>query len=452
MKKTFIIGLDIGTSSIKGIMISTDGAERYTGRVPFEYTTLSDGGVEISAEDYLSSCYELLRKLSSQLPKGDKIAAISAASASGNLLFLGADGEPASPIFNWQDHRVTDEAKRVLGEFDTDSYYRSTGWQFSFKSLPLAILCYYKCHHPEILESCSKVCMSTEYLYFKLTGKWGIGTSAGTPFYLIDQVNGMYRTDILDKLGIPLKKLPPIMKTGSILGKITEEAAKECGIKAGTPVIIGTFDHPSAARGVGVTKEGQLLLSCGTSWVGFYPINDREKIVAANMLIDPFLSETGGPWAGMISLASLSGQIEAFTKAYVDSSDTWYQKLVEYSEKSEIGAGGLSINLLEKPNDAEIRKFEKKNIARAIMENVVNMLSDSLSNIAKAGIEAKEAVMVGGPSENPLWARLIEEKTGIKVRVLHGSYAGAIGAAVLAGTAVGIYSNENSAFKSLFIK
>ena len=86
------------------------------------------------------------------------------------------------------------------------------------------------------------------------------------------------------------------------------------------------------------------------------------------------------------------------------------------------------------------------------MENVVNMLSDSLSNIAKAGIEAKEAVMVGGPSENPLWARLIEEKTGIKVRVLHGSYAGAIGAAVLAGTAVGIYSNENSAFKSLFIK
>lgn len=452
MNKTFIIGLDIGTSSIKGILVSANGDEKYTGRVPFEYTTRDDGSVEISAYDYLASCYKLLRNLSAKLPNGARIAAISAASASGNLLLLDEDGKPAGPIFNWQDHRVTDEARRVLGEFDIDSYYRSTGWQFSFKSLPLAILCYYKCHHPEILESCSKVCMSTEYLYFKLTGKWGIGTSAGTPFYLIDQVSRKYRTDILDTLGISPNKLPPIMRTGSVLGEITEAAAKECGIKAGTPVIIGTFDHPSAARGVGVTKEGQLLLSCGTSWVGFYPINDREKIASAGMLIDPFLSESGGPWAGMISLASLSGQIESYTKAFVDSSNVWYKKLVEYSERSESGAGGLSINLLESPNDAEIRKYEKRHIARAIMENVINMLSDSISRISKAGISCNEAVMVGGPSENPLWARLIEEKTGIKVRVLHGSYAGAIGAAALAGTAVGLYPNEESAQKSLTTK
>ncbi|MBR6559503.1 MAG: FGGY-family carbohydrate kinase [Clostridia bacterium] len=449
MAEKFIIGLDIGTSSIKGVMISTDGKERYTGRVPFVYTTRDDGSVEIPADEYLTACYKLFREFGNKLPDGAEIIALSAASASGNLLLLDRNGNPAGPIFNWQDHRVTDEFTRVFGDFDLDSYYRSTGWDFDLKTFPLAILSWYKCHYPQILADASKVCMSTEYLCYKLTGEWGIGTSAGTPFYLIDQVTGEYHTEILDKFGVSIDKLPPVMKTGAILGTITEAAAAECGLPAGIPVIVGTFDHPSAARGVGICKEGQLLLSCGTSWVGFYPINEREKAVSARMLVDPFLSELGGPWAGMVSLASLSGQIESFTKTYVDSSDTWYRKLVEYSAESETGAGGLSINLLADPDDSEIRKYEKKHIARAIMENVINMLAESMSHITEAGVVCDEAVMVGGPSENPLWAQLIAEKTGMRVRVMHGSYAGAIGAAVLAGTSMGVYHDQQTACQCL---
>lgn len=449
MAEKFIIGLDIGTSSIKGIMISTDGSERYTGRVPFTYTTRNDGSVEIPADVYLGSCYELLRNFGEKLAEDAEIVAVCAASASGNLLLLDQNGNPAGPIFNWQDHRVTDEVTQVFGDFDADAYYRSTGWDFDLCTFPLAILSWYKCHYPEILENCSKVCMSTEYLYYKLTGKWGIGTSAGTPFYLIDQVTGKYNVDILDKLGVPLEKLPPVMKTGSILGEITEEAAAECGLRAGTPVIIGTFDHPSAARGVGICKEGQLLLSCGTSWVGFYPIQEREKAVSAKMLVDPFLSENGGPWGAMVSLASLSGQIESFTRRYVNDSDVWYRELVNESAKSVSGANGLSINLLAEPDDETIRKYEKQHIARAIMENTVNMLAERIAEISAAGVSCDEAVMVGGPSESPLWADLIAEKTGMRVNVMHGSYAGAVGAAVLAGASLGLYPDQESACAAL---
>ncbi len=449
MTKKFIIGLDIGTSSIKGIMIDSDSSERYTGRVPFTYTTSPEGKVEITAEAYLESCYKLLREFGSKLPENAEIAAISAASASGNLLLLDGKGNPVTPISNWQDKRVTDEVARVFGDFDAENYYRSTGWAFDLRTFPLAILSWYKCHQPEVLANCSKVCMSTEYLYYKLTSKWGIGTSAGTPFYLIDQVTGKYNSEILEKLGIDEEKLPPVMKTGSILGEITEEASVECGLPTGIPVIIGTFDHPSAARGVGITKEGQMLLSCGTSWVGFYPVEKREKALSANMLVDPFLSENGGAWAGMVSLTSFSQQIEYFTKNYVDNSDIWYIKLVEYSKESETGAGGLLLDMMAEPDDAEIRKYEKKHIARAIMENVIDMLSKGMARITDAGIVCNEAVMVGGPSENPFWAELISEKLGISVRVKHGSYAGAVGAAVLASAAVGIYPDEKTASEFL---
>ena len=449
MTKKFIIGLDIGTSSIKGIMIASDSSERFTGRVPFTYTTNPDGKVEIPAEDYLESCFELLREFSSKLPENAEIAAVSAASASGNLLLLDGDSKPLTPISNWQDKRVTDEVARVFGDFDTESYFRSTGWAFDLKTFPLAMLCWYKCHKPEIIAESSKVCMSTEYLYYRLTGKWGIGKSAGTPFYLIDQVTGKYNSEILAKLGIDEEKLPPVMKTGSVLGTITKEAAEKCGLPVGTPVIIGTFDHPSAARGVGITKEGQMLLSCGTSWVGFYPVEKREKAISAKMLVDPFLSENGGAWAGMVSLTSFSQQIEYFTKTYVDNSDVWYIKLVEYSTESQTGAGGLILDMTAEPDDAEIRKYEKKHIARAIMENVIDMLAKGMKRITDAGIICNEAVMVGGPSENPLWAELIAEKLGISVCVKHGSYAGAVGAAALAGTAVGIYPDEKTASEIL---
>lgn len=435
----YIIGLDIGTSSVKGVLMSADGTEQYPGKASFVYTCRDDGSVEISAEDYLKACYACLKELASKVPAGGELAAVSAASASGNLLLLDENGKPATPIYNWQDTRVADEPAKVLGaDYDWDAFYRINGWGFTFNSFPLAQLCWQKVHAPERLEKASKVCMSTEYLYYCLTGEWGIGPSAGTPFYLLDQTKGTYNLPVLEKLGIPVEKLPPVMKTGTVLGKVTKAAAEASGLPEGTPIVIGTFDHPSAARGVGICKEGQLLLSCGTSWVGFYPVNDREKIANAKMLIDPFLSEFGGPWAGMVSLASLSAQIEGFSRTYVDDSDKWYLTLVEQAAQSSWGAGGLTIDLLAEPKDAEIRSFEKRHVARAIMECVVNLLAERLQQVAASGISCTEAVMVGGPSETPLWAQLIAEKTGMEVRVMHGSYAGAVGAATVAASAVGL--------------
>jgi len=445
----YLIGLDIGTSSVKGVLVAADGSRQYTGRSGFVYTCGDDGSVEISAQRYLDACFDLFHKLMEQLPQGAELVGLSAASASGNLLLLDENGLPAGPIFNWQDKRVQDEVDRVLGSLDTESYYRSTGWGFDGKTMPLAMLCWYRCHYPAVLDSCSKVCMSTEYLYYCLTGQWGIGTSAGTPFYLIDQCTGKYRMDILEKLGIPEEKLPPVKKTGTVLGTVTEEGAARSGLPVGTPIILGTFDHPSAARGVGVREEGQLLLSCGTSWVGFYPIRDREKIADAHMLIDPFLSESGGTWGGMVSLASVSGQIEAYTRRYIADDDHIYDALTSLAAQSASGAGGLRINPLDEPDDTRILQFPKHHIARAIMEGTVALLAQRVEQLAAQGITATEAVMVGGPSERPLWAKLIQEKTGLAVHVMHGAFAGAIGAAMLAGMAAGLYKDEADAYDRL---
>ncbi len=434
---SYLIGMDIGTSSVKAVLINESEEIIKTAHGAFEYNKTNDGIVDISAGDYIKVCINVIKELASAA-KGN-VSAVCSASASGNLLVLDKEYNPATPIINWQDKRVNDEALEILGEIDTDSFYRQIGWPFGYKSFPLSQMCYIKKHNEEIIENAGMVCMSTEYLNYVLTGKWGISTSAGTPFFFIDQMSGKYIPELLNVFGLDESKFPPVLKAGELLGGVTKEAADITGLKEGTPIVIGTFDHPSAARGVRVLKEGQVLLSCGTSWVAFFPIKDREKIADAKMLIDPFLSEDGGCWAGMSSVASVSERIWLYVSKYIDGGKNAFTILSTLAKQSENGARGLKINPKDEPCDEIILKYPKHHIARAIMEGTVKLLKDKLESLKEKGISASSGMMVGGPSEDPFWHELIEDMCGIKLEVIHGKNAGAVGAAVMAGTSVGIF-------------
>ncbi len=430
----YIIGLDIGTSSVKGVLTRGDGEVVHTAKGIFSYIRKKGGIVELSPEAYLQVCFDTIRELASHACDG-AVAGICASSASGNLLLLDQNDRPMCNIIGWQDSRGTTESAEVLACVDTECLYRKAGWPFGGRSFPLAQLCYIKKHTPEQLVNCAMVCMSTEYLFYTLTGKWGISASAATPSYLLDQVQGAYIPEVLAALELPEAKLPPVMACGSIVGYVTESGAAQCGLPENTPVILGSFDHPSAARGVDVTQEGQMLLSCGTSWVAFFPVRDRQKAVDARLLVDPFLSPEGC-WGAMTSVASLSDRLKLYVWRYVDDSQEAFQVMSSLAQQSTPGAGGLQIDLLDEPNDAAMSGFGKAEIARAIMESAVSLLKIRLDKLAAVGISATEAVMVGGPSEDPYWAHLIGQACNISVTTKHQGFAGAVGAAKIAKAAI----------------
>ncbi len=432
----YFIGMDIGTSSVKAVLINESKEIIKTAYGMFEYNKSVDGKVDISADVFTEVCISVIRELSESV--NGAVSGICASSASGNLLLLDKENKPLTPIINWQDKRVTDEAYEVLGEINKDEFYNQIGWPFGYKAFPLAQLCYIKMHNKEIIENTGMVCMSTEYLNYVLTGKWGLSTSSGTPFFFIEQVSGKYIPELLEKFNLKEENFPEVKREGEILGGITKEIAELTGMKEGTPVVLGTFDHPSAARGVGISEEGEVLLSCGTSWVAFFPIKEREKIASAKMLIDPFLSGNGGCWAGMSSVASVSGRIWFYVSKYINDGKDAFSMLSSLAKQSEKGAGGLRINPKEEPCDEIILKYPKIHIARAIMEGTVNLLKEKLDSLREKGISASKGIMVGGPSEDPFWIELIEEMCDIKLSVIHGKNAGAVGSAVMAGMAVGI--------------
>lgn len=449
-----VIGLDIGTSSVKGVTMGPEGKRLSEGKRSFICQSPREGWMELEAEVYLEACCDLLRQLTEDVSR--RIGAVCAASASGNLLLLDSDGVPLTRIINWQDRRVKQEARELLRDICAREIYEASGWSFDYHTFPLAQLCYLRCHEPQLLDRCGMICMSTEYLYWRLTGVWGIGRSAGTPSYLLDQEAGVYNGRLLEILGIRREQLPPVRRTGEILGRITKEGAALSGLPQGIPLVLGSFDHPAAAKGAGVLQEGQMLLSCGTSWVGFYPVKDRERILRSGALADPFCSPEGC-WGAMVSVPSVGERIRELVKRYLGDGEDLFERFMSLAAESEPGAGGLVLDLeaessdklsgdgeqgksgqKDSPDDAAIRQFPQRHIARAIMEGTVRLLQRQIEGLAKEGIRAREAVMVGQPSESALWLEVISQMTGLKVRPGKGGYTGAEGAALSAAEAVGI--------------
>ena len=148
----------------------------------------------------------------------------------------------------------------------------------------------------------------------------------------------------------------------------------------------------------------------------------------------------------MVSVASLSQRIQLYAEHFFGSIPEGFQIMSALAEKSPLGANGLHIDLLEDPDDSKLQNHPKEDIARAIMEGAVFLLKEKLTALNTVGIHPKSAVMVGGPSEDSLYCQIIEKMCGIRVRVLHGASAGAVGAAMLAGIGAGIYPDEATAF------
>ena len=155
-----VIGLDIGTSSVKGVAVGPKGERLSAAKRDFTYQSPREGWKELAAEDYLETCGSLLRQLASA--ESGEIGAVCAASASGNLLVLDSDGTPLTKIINWQDRRVKEEARELLKDICAEEIYKASGWSFDCQTFPLAQLCYLRCHQPELLDRGGMICMSTE--------------------------------------------------------------------------------------------------------------------------------------------------------------------------------------------------------------------------------------------------------------------------------------------------
>jgi len=439
----YLIGLDLGTTAIKGVIITADGDVLTTATDGYNYEVKKNQKL-LDPKDFLDSCYSVIRRLTDRVGRDGRVLAICSCCASGNLILLDEKSQPVTPIIGWQTAVDKEDIAAFLTEDEKKKLYYTVGWPLNV-GFPAAYLMAIKRRCPERLSRAKTVAMSAEYLNFNLTGKWGISHSMGTPFFLMDQEKGVYNTPLLEKLGIDEEKLPPIFKKGTVLGNIKAEIAEELGLSSETRVVLGSFDHPSGAMGAGVFEEGEMLLSCGTSWVEFFPVPSREFAISTKGLVDRFMLD-GAPYCVMKSITSVSEKIDALRHHYLG--DISHKEFDELAKGAPLGSNGLRFYFTDKDFSIEER-FSKGDIARAIIEAAAFILKDNLEQLEKCGLRAEKITMIGGISNSADCVKIISEVLERPVRVANGQAAGAIGAALLGGIGAGVYKNEKDAFSRL---
>jgi len=439
----YLIGLDIGTTAIKGALMSVDG--KILNTVSGGYNYYGEKNIKLlDPNDFLFVCFSVIEKLANTVKPEGRISAICSCCASGNLILLDKKDAPIIPIIGWQTTVDKEDIDAFLTKEEQDEFYNMVGWPFIL-GFPAAYLISIKKRFPEKLDNAKMVAMSAEYLNFALTGKWGISHSMGTPFYLMNQEKGTYNLPFLEKLGIAEEQLPPIYPKGTVLGNVKPEVAEKLGLSNETKIVLGSFDHPSGAMGAGVFEEGEMLLSCGTSWVEFFPVSSREFAISTKGLVDRFMLD-GSPYCVMKSVASISEKIDALRYHYLG--EISHKEYDDLALTSSLGCNGLKFNFTEDDYNID-GKFTKGDIARAIIEGAALILKSNLESLEKTGLKAEKITMIGGISNSAVCVKIVSEILERPVEVVNGQAAGAVGAAMLAGIGIGLYENEKRAFQIL---
>jgi sugar (pentulose or hexulose) kinase len=439
MTRSCLIGLDLGTSAIKGVV--TDDHGRVLAETGADTRLLhpKDGWVEVDPEQFYQNVCQVVRELAAAAP--GEVVALAMAAASGNTLLTDADGLPLMNIINWMDRRAEMSPPAALAGLTQEEVWQITGWP-CVQSFPLAHLAWLQENHPQVYERAGHYGMDTDWLMQRLTGKWRMDHSTATTFHLQEQRAGAYFVPFLQRLNIPLEKLSVLVQSGTVVGPLTAPARRDTGLSERTLVVTGCFDHPAAARAVGVLAPGQLMLSCGTSWVGFTPQTERQRVVDAQLLCDPFLSARQGPWGGMFSVPYIGRTIDWYVDHVIAPGESDRMRIFnDAAAQAAPGAGGLSIDLREPPQAIQA---DRCNVSRAVMEGAARLLNDKILKLKEQGFRYDRAVMVGGPAKSPIWPRIVAEITGMAVTV-GGRSAGAQGAAILAGIGAGLYRDERDA-------
>ncbi|MBR5192663.1 MAG: hypothetical protein IKW33_04560 [Clostridia bacterium] len=425
--KKYSIGLDLGTSSVKAVLF--DGkkvVESLSAPFSFRESKLEDGAqyIGFSVDEYAEIVFKVISNLAKVV--NGKVSGIAMASASGNTVICDKNYNAVIDAYSWTNSAFKEESLKVYGEIDREYAANVSGWGYA-GALPLSHLAHVKIHSPNVIENCAKICMSTEYLLYKMTGKWGIDRSTAVPFFLLEQTTAKWHKPYLKALNISEDLLPNVYESGDFLGNITKEFSCKYGIDENCKVYLGSFDHPSGAIANGVVNEGELLLSCGTSWVLFFPYHDREVLIKNRILCDTFLSKEKGLWGGMCSVPQVSKKIDKIIESNISKTDA-IKLFNEYSKKANKGADGLRINPTT-DMDLDFSAYSKENIARALMEGAAYLLKDKLDFLSSLGIEFNSVKMAGGPSQSEIWVDIIRYIINKPVEVVYGVDSGAVGAA-----------------------
>ena len=428
------LGLDLGTSGLKGILI--DDAQKVVAEAsaPLTVSRPADGWSEQSPADWIAATEAVLDALAAERSL-DAVRAIGLSGQMHGATLLDASGEVLRPCILWNDTRAHEEA----AELDGDPIFRRITGNIVFPCFTAPKLLWVKRHEPALFARVARVLLPKDYLRLWLTGEHvaEMSDAAGTSW--LDTGARDWSDALLAATDLSRDAMPRLVEGSEVSGVIRPQLAARWGLRRDVVVAGGGGDNAASGVGVGVVRAGEAFVSLGTSGV-LFAANDGYQ-PAPDTAVHTFCHALPGVWHQM-------GVILAATDAL-----NWFAGLVG-SDAARLTGGLGALRAPGKTlflpylggertplNDAAIRgafvglehATDRAAATRAVLEGVTFAIRDCRDALAATGTTIQSLLAVGGGSRSDYWLRAIATALGTPVQVpVAGDFGGAFGAARLA--------------------
>lgn len=450
-----LIGLDLGTNSVKAILIKEDKiADIKTEGYTPDY--LGDGYVE---QDPLV-WWEATKKVLSKITKANPDAKIKAISCSGQMhssVFLDSDGEVIRKAILWNDTRTSKQAREVYELVGGEDKMLGYVYNRSLEGFTLPKILWLRENEPDNFKKVDKVIMPKDYINYRLTNRLATDVSDGAGTVLLDVKNKCWSNEMLEHLSLDSSILPEVLNSTDIVGSLTEEAANLTGLTTETLVVAGGADNSCAAIGNGVVKPGQAVISIGTSGTVVAMLD----AIKGNVTGDVHLFNYSYPDKYYAMGCMLcAGESLNWLKSIMNKTFDDFNVLAQQASPGSNGLVFLPYLFGERcpvaDPDAKGIFFgisgttSQGDIARAVMEGVAFNIK-AMFELVSDFTDVNEIYITGGGAKSVIWGQIISDILGKSISVLNIEEGPAFGAALIAGVGSGAYDSFEQA-KEAFLK
>lgn len=460
----YLIGIDVGTSSTKAILINEKGEVLHAVAPEYPFRTPRPLWAEADPADWWQATIQAIRTLLERTGvAAADIAGVGLTGQMHGLVLLDAEGQVLRPCIMWNDQRTASQCAAITKRVGAKRVLELTGNPV-LPGFTAPKLVWVAEQEPEIYGLVAKALLPKDYIRYKLSGEFFGEMSDASGTSLLDVSRRRWSDDMLAACGVPRSWLPELTESTEASTKVSAEAARLTGLREGTPIIAGGGDQAAQAVGCGIVRQGMASATLGTSGVVFahadaYRVEPEGRLHA-------FCAAVPGKWHLMGVMLSAAGSYQWYrntlgepelNKQKETGKDAYFH-LDQLAASAPAGSEGLmflpylSGERTPHPDPAARGVFfgislrhSRAHMTRALLEGVTYGMRDSLELMKGIGVFPSEIVASGGGSKSPLWRQLMADIFGCRIVTNNASEGAALGAAILAGVGTRVYPSVEEA-------
>jgi xylulokinase len=463
-----MLGLDIGTSGTKALLLNDRGKTVATATATYENLMPKPGWSEQRPADWWAAVRKSTRAAlrTARASKTD-VASIGVAGQMHGSVFLNRQDQVLCNALLWNDQRTEAECREIETRAGGRDALIGLVQNAAMTGFQAPKILWLRNQRRGLFRRVRSVLLPKDYINFMLTGVRATDVSDASGTLLLDIQRRDWSDTLLERLEIDRAWLPPVHESFEVIGTLTAAAARHVGLRAGLPVVAGAGDQAAAAVGTGIVRSGNVSATIGTSGVVF--AHSDTPVPNDDGLLQSFCHAVPGRWCVFGCMLAAGGSLQwAREVLYADqlaaartdtARDAVYTRMIRDAAAADYNPAivfhpYLTGERCPYPHPhahgafiGTARADTRGTLVRAVLEGITLGMGQQIELMQQRGVPVREVRLTGGGSRNPWWRQLQADIYGVKCVAMQSEEGSALGAAMLGGVGAGVFKSVPEAAK-----